>query len=444
MLLTKIPLRTFQRIRCSSSFAPRQCTQASLLFSSPSRSSSTIISPTNIHARSSESSTVGNSNPNTLTQSGLTPNSESPESQAHERNQSLHFPKRSRKNPPRPPGGSATLPTLDASPILAPTVYIKRTSKSAHSIAGPDATKRLLLAQHKICTWIWNQVGLLGGADDLVDKSDGGVGAGPGGKEGFKYLQENNPLIFMLVGHGVPYLLFQDHVDCAWEMMNNIAPVSNDSKRGRKGNASKVDDDEIVECSFSSDTGRLDFDWINLRKRNNTIAKLSMSNDRPNESEQLYLAVMNRISTTLGTVLLTQPLPNSPIINTDKYWKKDISSPMSRWRVTFKRGFVYPPSATSSYSFDSCDQRGGGKERGEFWTTPPIVELISGHGTNGNDLEKPHESNPSFVKVTLQGIPSVFWEEEECGSDARKDDMVPVSLVFEARFEQENRSRAKA
>jgi hypothetical protein len=172
-----------------------------------------------------------------------------------------------------------------------------------------------------------------------------------------------------------------------------------------------------------------------------------------NQSEQLYLAVMNRISTTLGTILLTQPPPNSPNVNTDKYWKKDISSPMSHWRVTFKRGFVYPPSVTSAYSFDSYDQRGAGeKRRGEYWTGPPIVELISSKPSSpSGQVEEQQQQQegvvekksgvevpPNFVKVTLQGIPSVFWKakEEDCDSDVRKDDMVPISLVFEACFEQ--------
>lgn len=319
-------------------------------------------------------------------------------------------------------------------------MYIKKTSKSAHSIAGPDATKRLLIAQHKICTWIWNQVGLLEGSNVDGD-GDGGVKTTyPMDDESLEDDEsENNSLGFMLVGHGVPYLLFQDHVDCAWDMLNN------DSIRDKKSNgnesSSAVDSGEVVECTFSSDTGKLSFDWIKLRKRDNTVAKYAISNDRQSQSEQLYLAVMNRMSTTLGKILLTQPLPNSPTINADRYWKKDISTPISHWRATFKRGFVYPPSATSSYSFDSCDHRGGGKGRGEYWTSPPIVELIPRNGgVHEHDMNVEEEGeggNPSFVRVTLQGIPSIFWKEENRNSDVIKDDMVPVSLVFEARFEPE-------
>ncbi len=96
-------------------------------------------------------------------------------------------------------------------------------------------------------------------------------------------------------------------------------------------------------------------------------------------------------------------------------------------------------SNASTFAFDGNGP--GTKERaGEYWTGPPIVELISSTGGSGgadcqtegdgdNDDDDDHDQ-PRFVRVTLQGIPSVFWKEEEW-----RDDMVPVSLVFEACFE---------
>ena len=118
---------------------------------------------------------------------------------------------------------------------------------------------------------------------------------------------------------------------------------------------------------------------------------------------------------------------------------------------------MYPPSAThGSYvnAFDSCDERGG-KGR-EFWTGPPIVELVpvpkannDAHGPMGEENSVDvdvdanvgiQKSDVSFVRVTLQGIPSVFWKEEGCDSDNVKDDMVPLSLVFEACFEPEKKA----
>lgn len=268
---------------------------------------------------------------------------------------------------------------------------------------------------------------------------------------------------FMVVGHGVPYQLLQDHVDCAWNMLND-ASTHGDTEEG-----------EVVECNFYNDTKNRNFDSIKLRRRNNSISQHPLHTQNHNTDQDLYLTVMNRLSTTFGTILQTQPppTPSSSAINNKTYWKKDILNPMSCWRVSFKRGFVFPPSATStSFDSESCfSHEGKVKEGTEFWTGPPIVELIpagnrledgnlnTGRGNEGekeedcsgvdpeeleqSDKERKDDSlsNANFVRVTLQGIPSVFWKEQESDSGVhlRKDDMVPLSLVFEACFEPEAR-----
>lgn len=53
---------------------------------------------------------------------------------------------------------------------------------------------------------------------------------------------------FMVVGHGVPYQLLQDHVDCAWNMLND-ASTHGDTEEG-----------EVVECNFYNDTKNRNFD----------------------------------------------------------------------------------------------------------------------------------------------------------------------------------------
>lgn len=63
---------------------------------------------------------------------------------------------------------------------------------------------------------------------------------------------------FMLVGHGVPYQLLQDHVDCAWKMLNEI-PSSTKNVR-TAGNTMVDDNGEVVECIFYNDSKRLHFD----------------------------------------------------------------------------------------------------------------------------------------------------------------------------------------
>lgn len=133
---------------------------------------------------------------------------------------------------PPPPPNHNTLPTLDASPILDPSVYIKKSSKASHTIGGSEAAKRLLKAQHQIRTWIWK-------TNDEREKCE-----------------------FGLVGTGVPFQLLQDHVDSAWKLLKHLGTMKDD-------NFDDLDDihqerthkSEVVECKFSNSKGKLDFDW---------------------------------------------------------------------------------------------------------------------------------------------------------------------------------------
>jgi hypothetical protein len=312
-------------------------------------------------------------------------------------------------SPPSPPNHN-TLPTLDASPILDPSVYIKKSSKASHTIGGSEAAKRLLKAQHQIRTWIWK-------TNDEREKCE-----------------------FGLVGTGVPFQLLQDHVDSAWKLLKYLGTVndstfddSDDIHHGRKHKA------EVVECKFSNGKGKLDFDWIKVRTRDNEetgrdISLTSSSLSSLHHSLLMYLTVMNRISTTFGTILTASHSSayssfHEHSITSERYWKKDILAPITYWRVTMKRGFVYPPSATV-FSTALVEDMGG---KGD-WTGPPIVELVRGKplGDSGNVIGP---ILPSRVKITLQGIPTVFWKENE-GKDSCKKDMVPISLCFEACFEQ--------
>lgn len=129
---------------------------------------------------------------------------------------------------PRPPGGSSTLPTLDAAPLMSPTLWIKRTSKASHSIAGPDASKRLFGAQDEVCSWIWNKI-------EHCDKND----------------VEKGKVGFMVIGHGVPHQLLQNHVDVAWNLLQEATQMAD-------GNS---DANEVVECNFFNESRHLDFDW---------------------------------------------------------------------------------------------------------------------------------------------------------------------------------------
>jgi hypothetical protein len=166
---------------------------------------------------------------------------------------------------------------------MIPNIWIKRTSKASHSIAGPDATKRLFTAQHKICSWIWNQMERQAFSHISSNRnSDSGASSSTGLSNNLLLEQESHDhlssnklfreldnrsmkgghcnLGFMLVGHGVPYQLLQDHVDCAWKMLNEI-PSSKRNISSIVGNSSTVDDGEVVECIFDNDSKQLHFQW---------------------------------------------------------------------------------------------------------------------------------------------------------------------------------------
>ena len=121
---------------------------------------------------------------------------------------------------------------------------------------------------------------------------------------------------------------------------------------------------------------------------------------------QLYLTVMSRISTVFGAVLNDETNVGT---NRMRY-------PHKYWSAEIKRGYIYPPGIPTDSG------------RGEGWTSPPIVELIQSERAIDNTLPVENSEVPSFVRITLQGIPSSFWR------NRKADDMVPVSMVFEACF----------
>ena len=184
---------------------------------------------------------------------------------------------------------------------------------------------------------------------------------------------------------------------------------------------------------------------------------------------------------------------NENNITNENYWQHDKPLPIKSWKATIKRGFVHPPSATMYTTPDKKIRMRNNNSSFGQWTNPPILELFPGYcgdgmidtsSDSGRDSSGSNEKNvnkqmrgPSFVRVTIQGIPSSFWNhdeeirhnhhdehndvdnndrnntEEENGEDSMntrqsahssrstntkkaglRDDMVPISLVFEACF----------
>lgn len=321
------------------------------------------------------------------------------------------------RNPPGPPNvGPLELPTLDASPFLDSTLYIKKSSKASHTIGGVEATRRLLLGQNEVRSWIWNK------EDQLSTDLSKNIG------------KKKRHIEFGLLGHGVPHQLMQHHVDTAWQFLNDLQNLHDMNViRDKSDYPDEGDEQEVVECEFNNVSGWLKFDCVKVQERDGKRFKypFNYSAEQSEDLErsiELYLTVMKRISNAFGKILISGPNSYGEIqITPDNYWKKEIPTPMRYWSVTLKRGFVQPSSVARAQT--NVDATSG-------WTCPPTVQLIPGIDASG------HKNRfQGFVKVIVQGIPSVFWkdvneDEDWCGEmiNKKRKHMVPISLCFEASF----------
>lgn len=165
--------------------------------------------------------------------------------------------------PPRPPPHPPTLPTLDASPILDPTLYIKKYSKSNHTKCGSEASKRLVQAQNKIRKWIWDFDDGGGASSRSLDNNvSSGIGSSTADADANDNHDSSKSLNFVLIGHGVPFQLLQDHVDVAWMILNQLSPIVIGTTSGYgSGDEMKGGGSEAVECSFYRQSGELILDW---------------------------------------------------------------------------------------------------------------------------------------------------------------------------------------
>ena len=154
---------------------------------------------------------------------------------------------------------------------------MKKYSKSNHKKCGIEASKRLLKAQSKIRKWIWDFDSYIDDDDDDDENDD----VDNDDEERDLTTKHNNnnshdakSLSFGLIGHGVPFQLFQDHVDVAWGLLNHFSSTSTNTKttntttttsssshdheQQRHGNNNNNNNNEdIVECAFHSENGIL-------------------------------------------------------------------------------------------------------------------------------------------------------------------------------------------
>jgi len=367
----------------------------------------------------------------------------------------------SKSHPPK----SSILPTLDASPLLDPTLFIKKTAplprSSRTTTAGgsceydediDDGQKRVLSCQNLIRQWI--QEGLVLNADEADDDGDNDY-------DDQTYISHNKR--FALVGHGVPMQLLQSCVDSAWAILN-LGDGAVDGGDVEELFFQSVNDDDRVENS-----DWLDFDFMKIRTKDGTLKStpwpfiLNHNNKKYEQSREelydlqhnlrIYLTVMARVSSAF--INLNQQIPTSIDTSISSTTNTNTVIKPTAWKAEILKGFVYPPSATifSTAFWNDGEDCSSGQRIADL-TSPPIVELeynidpssISAVGGVGEI-----NSNRTVVRITLQGIQSEGIENMNKATNSATDNdrnvsvggstggrgMVPVSLIFEASFQNE-------
>lgn len=209
------------------------------------------------------------------------------------------------------------------------------------------------------------------------------------------------PRSYAMVGHGVPSQLLQNHIDMADSLLSNS--------------------EQAAECSFHNFHGDLQFDWMRVRSRDGTNKAVAWppAISKLDESElqhqmDLYLAVMNRLVSTLGLVLTEKKndssessLPDTPDENDDFVAVSSSSSSLAaprHWNAEILRGAAYPQHLLPTP---------------EGYEGPlPIVEWNPRKGS----------AAPGYVNIRLQGTAAAP------AKGLRRKKREPVTLLFDACF----------
>jgi len=378
-----------------------------------------------------------------------------------------------------PRGDRPPFPILDASPLLDPSGYCRSSARPSGTttISGGDAARRLSDGR-RMCVdllgggRLTNYHGPVGAEDDCCDNNYFSCSS-------FPPPPPAELRAFALSGHGVPPQLLRDHVDCADGLLrilgdaaevgfNNYRGEVSGRGRGRGRGSGRGGEEEMG----------LEFDWMRVRSRggdNDPFPWPPRATERyfdPSPSEwedyrhrvDLYLAVMNRMATALGSAVeeSRRTSDDSPpeaddlgdCCDDDEYDEIDsgndddgfvgrvhIPRPR-RWNVEFLRGFAYPPrlipyprGGASSDSFDAGDALIG----------PPIVELTQRRrrrrrGRRGRSGTTTSSSADGHVRITIQGYPSSSVD-SDCGRERseairrrRRRAREPLTIVFDAKF----------
>jgi len=313
------------------------------------------------------------------------------------------------------------LPLLNASALLDTTKYCIQSASSSTSRSGTEAARRLLRGKKDLIQVL----------RQLLSIDHKGVEHKKGWSTRSIKVQPvtDGPQQFVVQGHGVPPQLLQEHVNYAKAMLQYhecqaclFQSKDPNSLRIRRLNGTQ----EILPLQPTTDSSSSESTQRLVVTSQDQDALSTMD---PNL--QLYLTVMKRMASALGSVLRNPSMSKLPLED-DVTSQDDTDLEVGQWRAEFVRGLVLPT-----------------KWMPEDALVHPVVEwtpLLIYHeqdDENGQAHVETKGVGGGQVKIRLQGYPTTSTFDNK--TDSKEDPPVPlrrrrkrprdaVSLSFDARF----------
>eukprot|EP01082_Thalassiosira_pseudonana_P002380 g2381.t1 g2381 contig11:1353478-1354653(-) len=314
---------------------------------------------------------------------------------------------------------NTALPILDASVILSPGRYVKKSfprSSNKWSTSGVDAAQRLVDGRREFVHVVEKE--LFGDINDSVDRDSGG---GNDDERGFSKL-------YRLSGHGIPNSLLWHlmSVGREWLMHPTTSLDEQTSSINTTREATAPSETQSTTTKSQNDV-RISFSNIpnSTLVNSNQVLKTSDKDitstiSLPNEWEhdlELYLVAMDRIASRLGSVAFptscTAFVGGGNVATVGTMGSVITLADLKRWNVTVRKGEVPPMGLLVS---KSCDG-------GERATRMPLLTV--------EWVRESEDCWKVILRVQDDGDGADYDTLETSDRHAKRD---PVSLVFEGSY----------
>jgi len=263
--------------------------------------------------------------------------------------------------------------TVNVSPFLDPQDFCKKSAFYEDTLSrnGTLAARRLLQGKERVLETLM---------ENILQSTSANK-------------QRPKPRSYAIAGHGVPKQLLQAHIDMADCLLREYK--------------------NAAEIAFKNSTGQLSVDTLRVcnAKRENRLEQWTYEQYSEEDNQmQLFLTVMNRISTTLSPVLW-QDAPEVRAVTENEEEEDD--------------DFVRTPSTSAATPKDWKVELLRGTENPSDSMLTPIVEwtLPDNHSTGGG------------MTVRLRGQPTRVQKPTSTRRSKRQKPPMEVTMIYTASFQ---------